>query len=96
MATEHASTLTPAGTAVLAWCKRHGKSQQWLVDRMNELRTQHGVVERIGRGNLWRWMNGRHLINVDDATLIRSITGIPVMLWSKYDLPGPASARPAA
>jgi hypothetical protein len=79
-----------AEQSVKHWLEEHGKSQQWLANQINALRAEQGVPQQIGRGTLWRWMSGTNLINVDDALRIRSITGTPVHLWSRYDL-GPSS-----
>jgi hypothetical protein len=87
--------LTPAGYAVQAWLKENDHTQQWLVDGVNMLRAAHGIEEQIGRSSLWRWMTGEARINVDDATLIAAITGIPVSLWSRY-LADSGDAAPAS
>lgn len=76
--------LTPAGRFIRQWLEDNDKDQQWLVDEMNRRREDHGVADRISRTNIWRWMTGKNLINIDDAALIAEIIGLPMKLWSRY------------
>jgi hypothetical protein len=76
--------LTPAGAFVRDWLGANDKDQQWLVDELNRRREAQGFTDRTSRICLWRWMTGKHVINIDDATLIAEITGLPTKLWSRF------------
>ncbi len=76
--------LTLAGTAVQSRLAELDKSQQWLADEMNSRRDQRGIHGRVQRATLWRWMTGKSVMNVDDATLIEAVVGVPAILWSQY------------
>jgi hypothetical protein len=76
--------LTAAGRFIRKWLDDNDKDQQWLLDELNRRRDGHGVIDRVTRTNLWRWMTGKNQINIDDAALIAEITGLPMRLWSRY------------
>jgi hypothetical protein len=85
------AALTPAGQKVIDWLEARGLSQSWLVEEINRIRAGLANPARVGSANVRRWLRGKTKISVDDAVLIKLITGLPITVWSQYADQAPMS-----
>ena len=76
--------LTPAVELVASWMAKSKTS--WpkactLINAAYEKRTGH--EGKLDRGGLWRFMAGKRTPNVDYAAAIKTVTKVPIEMWTR-------------